>query len=150
MRFGIDEGPPPPPPPPSAARGAHRLPPGEPALFCEAVEGAAAAAAAVEAAFVRLAEGWHECELCLRLAGGAEPALLRLDLPFGEGAELEAERDLALMVSTEWAVKAAGALVLQLRRMGSSATLLMPAPLRPENNAYIAQRNKAWAARKAM
>ena len=60
------------------------------------------------------------------------------------GISVTAGPEALLMATTEWMVKAAGHVTLQLRQFGYQAQLNLPKSLTAEGNAYVRQRNVAW------
>lgn len=61
--------------------------------------------------------------------------------------EKEEARLTLLMISTEWMVKAAGSLVLSLRRLGFTYQLRLPRSLLAEGNPAVRNRNEQWKQR---
>jgi hypothetical protein len=97
-------------------------------------------------------EPWDERKLLVRLHGEAkeEVEILKDYLHDFEAVHKSAtgreQRDALTMLScsTEWLVKTAGYLAVNINRMGGQTQLLLPQVLMPAKNAHVKQRQDRW------
>ena len=96
----------------------------------------------IETVLVRLNDDNSEVSVSVGARGNQEHIVARAALEGSE--ENQHEELLALMVETEWMVKAAGHLAVALRRLGAAPGLRLPALLTADGNHFVAERNRRW------
>lgn len=92
---------------------------------------------------VSLSDSWHERGINLHLKSGDTVRVVTDDVVYPM-EELESSPDLVVMVMTEWLVKTAGGLALQLARTGFPTPLVLPKLLTEDGNAAVRNRNQRW------
>eukprot|EP00041_Stephanoeca_diplocostata_P012860 m.217225 g.217225 ORF g.217225 m.217225 type:complete len:331 (+) comp19116_c0_seq5:62-1054(+) len=97
---------------------------------------------------VELSDDWAHRSINFELSNGSKICAVQ-DIVDPEIVAAAKTPEAAIMTTTEWLVKTAGGFVLQLRRAGHTAKLVLPKILTAAGNSYVAQRNAWWAARAA-
>lgn len=99
---------------------------------------------AVTRVSVELSHDWSERGINLQLGPNDEPVRVVTDDGSYLLDKLEASPELTVMIMTEWMVKAAGALVMQMRKCGYQVPLVLPKILTAEGNSMVHKRNQQW------
>ena len=103
--------------------------------------------ATVESVAVQLSEDHAVRQLVLNTSDKGRVVLVEDNIPemaTEEGVLVSAGPEALLMATTEWLVKTAGHVTLQLRQFGYQAPLNLPKALTAEGNSFVRQRNAAW------
>lgn len=101
----------------------------------------------VESVAVQLSDDHALRQVVLNTKDGGRVVLIEDEIPemsSEAGVSVTAGPEALLMATTEWMVKAAGHVTLQLRQFGYQAPFNLPRVLTADGNSYVRQRNVAW------